>query len=220
MALIRRVATLSLIYPQLRQLPGTVNAANSSDIALARHFFDGAHAQQGPFVPDSATFLLSPQLSARQHGIHSNPPEMIHEAWKMEQQKTLSPGPGLDSWASEFGHAASSGQHQSVPVQVNGAWTALINLSILTNVPLAQRHLQISHAGIYGSPMGMYNMGWPSTYAASFNAIDHGKGKGREIDFEAAFEQVTASLASTQLNASRIEVVEEVAKEGQSDFDQ
>jgi hypothetical protein len=94
-----------------------------------------------------------------------------------------------------------------------------ITLFTLTNVTSAQRHLQISHAGVYGSPMGMYNMGWPGTYAASFNAIDHGKGKGREIDFEAAFEQVTASLASTQLNASRIEVVEEVTKEEQSDFD-
>ena len=67
--------------------------------------------------------------------------------------------------------------------------------------------------------MGMYNMGWPGTYAASFNAIDHGKGKAREIDFDAAFEQITASLASTQSNASRIEEVEEV-NEGQSDFDQ
>lgn len=59
---------------------------------------------------------------------------MIHEAWMMEQQKTLSPGPGLDSWASEFGHAAPpydvglSGQHQSVPVQVDRAWAAVYDL--------------------------------------------------------------------------------------------
>jgi len=68
----------------------------------------------------------------------------------------------------------------------------------------------------------MYNMGWPGTYAASFNATDMGKGKGksREIDFETAFEQVTASFASTQLNASRIEAVEETAEEGQSDLNQ
>ena len=134
MALIRRVGAPSLIYPQLRQLPGTVNAVNNSDLALARHFFDGAHAQQGPFIPDTATFLLSPQLSAGQHGMHSRPSEMIHEAWKMEQRKTLSPGPGLDSWASEFGRAAplydvgSSGQHQSVPVQVDGTWAAVYSL--------------------------------------------------------------------------------------------
>ena len=73
---------------------------------------------------------------------------------------------------------------------------------------------------MYGSPMGMYNMGWPGTYASSFNAIDQGKGKGREIDFEAAFEQVTASFASTQLSTSHIEEVDEVTTEGQSNFDE
>src|SRR6266550_4123693 len=94
----------------------------------------------------------------------------------------------------------------------------------LTDITSAQRPLQVSHGGMYGSraPLGMYNMGWPGTYAASFNATDMGKGKGksREIDFETAFEQVTASFASTQLNASRIEAVEETAEEGQSDLNQ
>jgi hypothetical protein len=51
----------------------------------------------------------------------------------MEQQKTLSPGPGLDLWAGEFSHSAplydvgSSGQHQNVPLQVDRAWATVYN---------------------------------------------------------------------------------------------
>ena len=72
--------------------------------------------------------------------------------------------------------------------------------------------------------MGVHNMGWPGAYATSYKTIEQGKGKGksREIDFEAAFEQVTASLASTQLGVSRIEEVKldsRVAEE-KLDFDQ
>ena len=43
---------------------------------------------------------------------------------------TLSPGPGLGSWAQEFGNSAplydvgSSKQHQNIPVQVDRAWAA------------------------------------------------------------------------------------------------
>ncbi|KAK2464215.1 hypothetical protein APHAL10511_003672 [Amanita phalloides] len=187
----------------LRQLPGTVGvgSANDHDIALARRFFDGTLGQQRPHLPDSTTYILpshSKEYPVGQHRTNS------------VAQMTLNSSPGL--WASEFSNSAML-HNVGPPVQQQNVL-----------MPESQQSLHPPHSGVYGllPPMSMYNKGWSGTYATNFNhAVDQGKGKGRsrEIDFEAAFEQVAASLASAQLEDSRIQDAKEITEE-QANFNQ
>ena len=54
-----------------------------------------------------------------------------------------------------------------------------------------------------GMGMGAYNMGMPQM------SVDQGKGKGKQIDFDAAFAQMMASLPATQTEGARIEEVDD-----------
>ncbi|KAM6502067.1 hypothetical protein JOM56_002044 [Amanita muscaria] len=201
----------------LRQLPGASNSASEHDLALARQFFDANHQEQRSFVANPPALLSHPQTvnyTAVQHGIYPAKTRDFQSAWQLEQQ-VLTPAPSQASWASEFNNfgtlrnGSPSGQQQKVHVQDE-----------------AHRPLYLSNTYNSMSPAGMYNAGWPGLYTSTnldMGIQGKGKGKSREIDFEAAFDQVTASLASTQLNTSRIEEVKEnddVAGEGKFDLDQ
>jgi peroxin-5 len=70
--------------------------------------------------------------------------------------------------------------------------------------------------GFQGStmPLGMYGMnsGFNTLYQGGMPQTVSGKGKGKEIDFEAAFAQVSESLTSSQNTTSGItEVKDDIA---------
>ena len=56
-------------------------------------------------------------------------------------------------------------------------------------------------------PMNMYSP--PANMSAT--SLDKGKGKSREIDFEAAFAEVTQSLGPSQAESARIEELDDTA---------
>ncbi|KAF8635230.1 hypothetical protein AX17_004005 [Amanita inopinata Kibby_2008] len=194
----------------LRQLPGTVTTANEHDLALARQFFEAGPQPQQPLVPGPLPFSPSPhatELAVRQRDHYRTPLESdLSESWKIGQ-RNLNAGTSLPSWATEFNGSTamgaantSAGQHQNGPTHAE-----------------TQRSLYLQQ-GLYGSrpPMSMFDMGSQGVYMnASYNVMDQGKGKGksREIDFDAAFEQIAATLTSSQADASRIVEVQDEVKE-------
>jgi len=61
-------------------------------------------------------------------------------------------------------------------------------------------------------PMGMYGVNPTVQYGvhASFNQqLDQGKGKGKQVDFEAAFAQIAESFGPAETQTSRIEEVDD-----------
>ena len=63
--------------------------------------------------------------------------------------------------------------------------------------------------------MAMYGLNSPMQYGlnANFTAVDQGKGKAREADFEAAFAKIAESLGPEETQASRIEEVDATVTE-------
>lgn len=116
----------------------------------------------------------------------------LYEAWQIEQQRSmhvLDDSTPQATWAAEFDPRQSS--PNSLPTQT----TSPHRPSFMTSV------------GINGQlvPMGMYGMNPPpSLYQGNYlnNTIFEGKGKQREVDFEAAFAQAAASLSPAQTDAS------------------
>jgi peroxin-5 len=64
-----------------------------------------------------------------------------------------------------------------------------------------------------GMQMGMPQMGMApmSTDYTNLSNQTQGKGKAREVDFEAAFAQLAASMAPVEMQTSRIEEVDDVS---------
>lgn len=60
-------------------------------------------------------------------------------------------------------------------------------------------------------PMAMYGLNSPMQYGinANFTAVDQGKGKAREADFEAAFAKIVESMGPEETQTSHIEEVDE-----------
>jgi len=65
------------------------------------------------------------------------------------------------------------------------------------------------------TPMAMYGLNAPMQYGmnANFTAIDQGKGKSREADFEAAFAKIAESMGPEETQTSRIEEADEMVAE-------
>jgi peroxin-5 len=95
-------------------------------------------------------------------------------------------------------------------------WALLLHVSILYNIPHAySRAASVQPApgqSFAASPFmasGMYGLGMSGfnqmPYAAQYNPVaDKGKGRSLDVDFDAAFADVTASLSTTRLEPSRI----------------
>lgn len=66
---------------------------------------------------------------------------------------------------------------------------------------------------MYGGsmPMAMYGLNSPMQYGmnANFTAVDQGKGKAREADFEAAFAKIAESMGPEETQTSHIEEADE-----------
>ena len=128
----------------------------------------------------------------------------LSEAWRIEQQKSIRAfdDPILQSaWTAEFDTSQSSSN------------------SLLTNTTNPHRPSFMTSVGMNRqlAPMAMYDMNPPlGLYQGNYvnNAVLEGKGKGkqREVDFEAAFAQAVASLSPSQTGASTEDEVDDVTE--------
>ncbi|KAG6889413.1 hypothetical protein C0992_005270 [Termitomyces sp. T32_za158] len=176
---------------QLHQLPATTPVvANQQDVTLARQFFAGDTQKMGPalsYIPSYAADL------SRVNNVAGG----ASEPWAHEQQqqfRVLEESKGRAAWAAEFG---ASSQLPSPPQQTHQP----------TSVPS-----DYQHRTTYMNPIGSYGTSLPMAMSFGFmqpslnvsDAIGKGKGKAREVDFEAAFAQVAASLSPVQETVSGI----------------
>ncbi|KAI0820042.1 peroxisome targeting signal receptor [Trametes gibbosa] len=198
---------------RLHHLP-TSSAHNGSerDIAMARQFFEGGSSQQAGappsfamqrhvMPPDAERFMHSPSAQAAGPDLQKAWSEMQAgrpmgggDLLRMQQQHPSSPS----SWGAEFdsvAHIARPVGQQSMPMQSNLSQAAYMS------------------GGLYGRSMPMgggmsaFAMGMPQM------GMDLGKGKGKQIDFDAAFAQYTAAYPG-QSEGARITEVDDQALDG------
>ena len=154
----------------------------------------------------------------------------FQENWHLEQQNSLGPSPGPAQWANEYSSSTlhiprPQVQQLNLSVQADCEYDLQDTGWSGVDILLAQRALYLPNAYGLRSPIGMYNGGRTGFYANVNSSLVNqrkAKGKNREIDFEAAFEQVSASLASSQFDAAGIEETKEDVKdikEGNSDHE-
>ncbi|KNZ77103.1 Peroxisomal targeting signal receptor [Termitomyces sp. J132] len=184
---------------RLHQLPGTAPVvANQQDVTLARQFFAGDTQKMGPVLSYMPSY--APDLS-RVNTVVGGP----NESWALEQQQqfnALEESKGRTAWAAEFG---ASSQMSSPPLQTQHPTTVLSDY---------QRATYMNPIGSYGASLPM-TMNFGFSMQPSFDVsdtIDKGKGKAREVDFEAAFAQVAASFPPAQETSGIVEVPDGVAE--------
>ena len=68
-------------------------------------------------------------------------------------------------------------------------------------------------SGLYGRNMSLGMSSYGMGMGMPQMSVDHGKGKARDIDFDAAFAQVHASLANQMEGARITEVTDDEAEE-------
>ncbi|KAG5647025.1 hypothetical protein DXG03_001395 [Asterophora parasitica] len=126
--------------------------------------------------------------------------------WVLEQQQTMrafEESKAHAAWAAEFG-ATSPQMHSPSP--------SLQPQNMSGQPEFQQRPAYMNPMGSYGPsmPIGMYS-GFNNMYTGMNITISDGKGKGKakEVDFEAAFAQVAASLTPAQETTSGIVEVED-----------
>ncbi|KAI8992876.1 peroxisome targeting signal receptor [Trametes punicea] len=185
---------------KLHHLPTSSANGSERDLAMARQFFEGSAPQQnsGPHPSFAMQRHIMPIEAER--FMSSPPPQSVpgsdlSKAWNEMQAgralghdvgRTHSPAAG---WSAEFDSVAQiarpSGQ-QNMPMQSN-----------LSQAPYLSQ-------GLYGRsmPMGMSSF----AMAVPQLSLDSGKGKGKEIDFDAAFAQFTASYAGPSEGAKITEI--------------
>ncbi|OSC97435.1 peroxisome targeting signal receptor [Trametes coccinea BRFM310] len=189
---------------RLHHLPTSAANGSERDLAMARQFFEGGAPQQasGPspsfamqrhmMSPDAERFMSTPppQMASGPDLSKAWNEMQAHRAMSSDMARTHSPAAG---WSAEFDSVAQIARpasQQNMPMQSNLSQTPYMS------------------AGLYGRsmPIGMssYAMGMPQM------GMDAGKGKGKEIDFDAAFAQFTASYAG-QADSARITEVDDQA---------
>ncbi|KAI9061756.1 TPR-like protein [Trametes sanguinea] len=189
---------------RLHHLPTSAANGSERDLAMARQFFEGGAPQQasGPspsfamqrhiMSPEAERFMSTPppQMAAGPDLSKAWNEMQVHRAMSSDMARTHSPAAG---WSAEFDSVAQIARpasQQNMPMQSNLSQTPYMS------------------AGLYGRsmPMGMssFAMGMPQVGMVA------GKGKGKEIDFDAAFAQFTASY-SGQAEGARITEVDDEA---------
>ncbi|KAH9895098.1 peroxisome targeting signal receptor [Cubamyces lactineus] len=194
---------------RLHHLPASSANGSERDLAMARQFFEGGGSQQAGAPPSFAMprHVMPPEA---ERFMNTPPPQAagpdLSSAWNQmqagramgsdmlrAQSQSLASG-----WNAEFDSvsqiARPAGQ-QSMPMQSNLSQTPYMS------------------SGLYGRsmPLGMgmssFAMGAPQM------GMESGKGKGKEIDFDAAFAQFTASYAGQGEGATITEVVDDQSVE-------
>ena len=128
----------------------------------------------------------------------AQPPPDLYRAWS-EAHQMSAPMHGQDmktpdSWAAEFGNAPPT----ALPAPL-AAMNASQRQELFQNPYMS--------SGMYGMrPMGSFPMTMGS---AQMPSMDKGKGKSREIDFEAAFAQMAETLESTRQSSAKIEELDD-----------
>ncbi|RDX41796.1 peroxisome targeting signal receptor [Lentinus brumalis] len=168
---------------------------------MARQFFEG-NAQQAGAPPSFAMshHAMPPEPERFMHA----PPQAGHDlgkAWNEmqagrstpgEMYRTHTPTAAAGGWSAEFDGVGQIGRpsaQQSMPMQSNFSQSPYMS------------------SGMYGQgmPMGMsaFGMAMPQM------GMVQGKGKGKQIDFDAAFAQLHASLADQTEGARITEVTDD-----------
>lgn len=155
-------------------------------------------------MPSALGHMPPPQMSMQ---APRSAPMDLNRAWADMQDKShpLSPPHQLlthpaqpsSAWSAEFGSAA---QAHTSPAMAQGQ-------------PQAQGFAPQTYlAPLYGGGMGQRMMYNHANFApAPVQAADKGKGKGREIDFDAAFAALEQSLGPSAQEMARIEELDDTA---------
>ncbi|KAF9529229.1 hypothetical protein CPB83DRAFT_852899 [Crepidotus variabilis] len=182
---------------RLQQLPGTSSGqANEQDLALARQFFEGNASRPG-LAPSFQMGRQADLMRMAEMSMTSQP--AMHQPWAMDQHQqapSFEPPTTQAGWAAEFANAPQV--TSSAPAMQQGA----------SAIPSFQQ--RPSFMSNYASSTPMYGMGVPNTQYPNYSSSTIGKGKAKEVDFEAAFAQFADSMAEPQQEStSRIEEVDE-----------
>ncbi|OCH91459.1 peroxisome targeting signal receptor [Obba rivulosa] len=195
---------------RLHHLPSTSQAPGSEqDVALARQFFEGRAETGGPVPAFNFQHHLSP-ADLSHFTDASRPSPDLQSAWGNPQAKE----PMFDRF-----------QHSGLNAGLSANWANEFNITSGPSASPVQMNLQNSslmRPNLYMPPMASFNsMSAGAMYQPGLMQ-DTGKGKwkSREIAFDAAFEQATASLALSRTESARItelpDGVEELADTLQS----
>ncbi|KAI0732088.1 peroxisome targeting signal receptor [Fomitopsis betulina] len=182
---------------RLQHLPSTASAPGAErDLALARQFFEG-NVPSGP----SVAFALAPHLPHMEAAMRSGAD--LSKAWNDIEGHPLAQvsqvGPQMNShWAAEF--SSNSSASMAGLAQTSGLQRPEYNQS---------SYMQSS---MYRPMMGsgyMYGSGYSPAVGIPLQMTD--KGKGKDIDFEAAFAEATASFSNQADSGRIVEVKDDVA---------
>ncbi|CAL1707179.1 unnamed protein product [Somion occarium] len=178
---------------RLQHLPSTATAPSSErDLALARQFFDAQTQGPGTLVPYSIPQQPLQDIGASLTNSGRATPD-LNTLWAKSQQHQFSHDQtsraqsshpaSATGWAQEFGGASFA-----VPsAQANAAQRSEFNQASY-----------MSPRMYGGMPMNMYSGMYGNAPPSLQMDVSKGKGKAREIDFEAAFAQVTQSLSNIE----------------------
>ncbi|KAH8107237.1 peroxisome targeting signal receptor [Cristinia sonorae] len=189
---------------RLQHLPSTTAAPGSErDLALARQFFDN-NGQASSSTPNFAIprHIAPPDMSRFMNAPGASSELMAAWAESQHKQQLHMPGPTLQvpqssgsAWAGEFGSgmqvvAPGPSVQQSMAQQPNFYQSSYMGSRMYGGIPM----------NMFSTPMNM-----------TTTAVDKGKGKSREIDFEAAFAEVTQSLGPSEAEMARIVELDDTA---------
>ncbi|OBZ70761.1 Dihydroxy-acid dehydratase [Grifola frondosa] len=179
---------------RLHHLPTTSSAPGTErDIALARQFFDMTSQRSAAPSAFSAPRQLPPPEAAKMMGtMGSNLNAAWAEMLEGQSNRMRHSEPSSSAWTSQFdGGAQLSGPGPSLQQQNIHQQSEFGQMPFMANT---------SYSGGMSYGPAAYNMSMSPGFA---QMTENGKGKGKEIDFEAAFAQVTASLSADQVEDSR-----------------
>ncbi|KAI0320927.1 hypothetical protein OF83DRAFT_1168929 [Amylostereum chailletii] len=190
---------------RLHHLPSSsAQAAAEQDMAMARQFFDG-----NPQVPSIAPNMVMNEAVARQLQLMTaarNQAPDFSQAWaeiqRQENTQTAArSGMPPMAWAGEF-----DASHAIIPAIPNQPHQQQAMQSpVLQNQMSPYGNSSFMYGGMNSFPQNyMQGLGSPPSLA-----LDKGKGKLKEADFDAAFAQIDASLQPAQAIAHKPEVADE-----------
>ncbi|OSX66228.1 hypothetical protein POSPLADRAFT_1177652 [Postia placenta MAD-698-R-SB12] len=190
---------------RLHHLPSTSNTPGTErDVALARQFFDGhdGHTQMPSLGPAFVANHLPPQLM-RPADIAARSAPDLSGAWAEANDRAM------------FHRQLGRSDTASSPA---AGWTAEFSRIPQTTVSGSAQETNFSTGAYNGMGYGpmMHGSGF-SAMSVPMLSVDKGKGKGKEIDFDAAFAEAFASLTAEKAESGRIVDVTDEQVEGSAD---
>lgn len=162
---------------QFRQQPQFT--PNQQDLAQAREFFDGA--APGP----SSMAAPQPISNFGPHALEPAMPQTARENWAMQPQAAM------NGWASEFSGLSQATAGPAQPIQAPITHPNVQNMSQATFSP---SYAPWNASTFQSMPMQAWPMQQPH--------FIEGKGKGKQIDFDAAFDEIAAQVEQATIQDS------------------